>query len=134
MRWFPILVAVGAIALAACGDNNQITTDKDVTGSPQVQEGNYLLRSHGCLGCHTTDGTVGTTGPTFKGLSGSQVQLADGSTVTANDSYLRASIQYPSAQTVKGFPAGYMEASIKHRKKLTPQQIDDIVAYIDTLK
>jgi len=51
-------------------------------------------------------------GPTFKGLYGSQVQLSNGQTVTANEAYLLESIINPDKQIVKGFPKGVMSATI----------------------
>jgi len=64
-----------------------------------------LLKQHGCLGCHSMDGTS-KIGPTFKGLFGSQVRVQrDGKllTVTADEPYLRESIHKPAAAIVEGF-------------------------------
>lgn len=46
-----------------------------------------LANQRGCLSCHSTDGSSGV-GPTWKGLAGSAVRLANGSTVTADGEYL----------------------------------------------
>jgi cytochrome c1 len=133
MHRLPIVIAAVAVGLAACGDAHQLTTSSSVYGPPNVVAGNQLMRSHGCLGCHTVDGEK-SSGPTLKGVAGSQVQLSDGTTVTADDAYLREAIEEPSAQTVKGFPEGFMANSIDHRQKLTPKEVNDVVAYIDSLK
>ena len=58
-----------------------------------------------------------------------QVKLSDGSTVTANDAYIKESIQNPSAQIVAGFEGVQMP-----KFDLTDAQISDIIAYIKTLK
>jgi hypothetical protein len=42
------------------------------------------------------------TGPSWKGLAGSQVKLGDGRTVAADDAYLTRHIIEPDALTVKG--------------------------------
>lgn len=64
-----------------------------------------LLKQHGCLGCHSLDGTS-KIGPTFKGLFGSRITLKrDGLllTITADEPYLRESIRTPAAAIVEGF-------------------------------
>jgi cytochrome c oxidase subunit 2 len=53
------------------------------------------------------------TGPPLNGVFGSKVQLADGSTVTADEAYLLQSILDPDKETVKGFPKGVMSATIR---------------------
>jgi len=63
------------------------------------------------VGCHSLNGSPGT-GPTFKGLYGSKVQLSTGQTVTADDAYLLESILDPDKQIVKGFQKGIMSATI----------------------
>lgn len=90
--------------------------------------GQALVSQNGCTGCHTIDGSA-LVGPTWFGLYGSQVKLSDGSTVTANDAYLKESIQNPSAKIVAGFEAVQMP-----KFDLTDAQISDIIAYIKTLK
>ncbi len=74
--------------------------------------GGKLYESLGCTGCHSLTGAKGV-GPTFKGLYGSQVQLSNGQTVTANDAYLLESILDPDKQIVKGFPKGVMSGTIR---------------------
>jgi cytochrome c oxidase subunit 2 len=74
------------------------------TAAPKP-DGALLAKEKGCLVCHSLDGTRGV-GPTFKGLSGSQVKVVmDGATqtVTADDAYLRESIRTPAARIVEGF-------------------------------
>jgi cytochrome c oxidase subunit 2 len=83
-----------------------------------------------CHACHSVDGSKGI-GPTWKGVFGSQVELENGTTVTADEAYLRESIENPSAKIVKGFP-NIMPSTYK--TTLTEQQISDLIAYIETLK
>jgi cytochrome c2 len=80
-------------------------------GAGLAATGAKLYESLGCTGCHSLTGAKGV-GPTFKGLYGSQVQLSNGQTVTANDAYLLESILDPNKQIVKGFPKGVMSATI----------------------
>jgi len=90
--------------------------------------GQSLVTQNGCLGCHTVDGSAGT-GPTWFGLYDEPVQLADGSTVTADDAYIKESILQPQAKTVSGFESVFMPTF-----EFTDEQIADIIAYIKTLK
>ncbi|MBE0599547.1 MAG: cytochrome c oxidase subunit II [Desulfuromonadales bacterium] len=65
-----------------------------------------LLTRHGCLGCHSLDGSPGV-GPTLQGIFGRQVTvLVDGQerTLTADRDYLRRSILEPQVEMVKGYP------------------------------
>jgi mono/diheme cytochrome c family protein len=70
-----------------------------------------LYASLGCQGCHSLDGSP-SSGPTFKGLSGSTVKLTNGQTVKADDQYLLESILDPDKLIVTGYQAGVMSAVI----------------------
>ncbi|MGE0227483.1 MAG: cytochrome c [Dehalococcoidia bacterium] len=45
----------------------------------------------GCLNCHSISGAT-STGPTWKGLYGSLLTLADGTQVVVDEGYLRQSL------------------------------------------
>ena len=60
----------------------------------QVNPRYALLEAKDCLTCHSIDGQE-SIGPTLKGVYGRTVKLKDGSTVTADDAYLRESIMKP---------------------------------------
>ena len=121
--------ALGAVGLAvvlisgACGGNSQ--PDAADLG-PEAAEGLNVAQRYNCTGCHTGDGS-GSVGPTWAGLAGSEVTLDDGSVVTADDDYLRRSIEDPSAQV----PDGYR--SIMPTQDLTPEEIAALVLYIREL-
>ena len=103
-------------------------TPQAMAGDPQA--GEQLVAQLGCTGCHSTDGSPGT-GPTWQGLFGSTVPLADGSTVTADEAYITHSIQDPYAQIVQGFPP---TIRTNFGQSLNDEQIADLVAYISTLR
>jgi cytochrome c oxidase subunit 2 len=90
--------------------------------------GQALASQSGCAACHSLDGSK-LTGPTWRGLFGSKVTLADGSTVTADEAYLTQSILDPNAKVVQGFQAGIMP-----KFALTDDQVKFVVAYLETLK
>ena len=119
----------GAAACGGGGDGEASGTGAD--RAPSATRGKRLVEQRGCLSCHTTDGRR-WVGPTWKGLAGSQVTLADGRTVTADDDYLRRSIREPDAEIVAGFRPGVMGEAIPGGP-LTAADIDDVVAYLQTL-
>lgn len=92
--------------------------------------GGKLAAQNGCTACHSTS-TQKLVGPGWQGLYGSQVSLADGSKVTADDSYLTRAILDPDSELVEGYTAGIMPT---FAGLLDEQQVSAIVAYLRTLK
>ena len=92
--------------------------------------GEALVATNGCTACHSLDGSARPTGPTWFGLFDSQVELVDGSTVTADEEFLTESIKDPQAKIVAGNFGGTQMPVFG----LSDEQIADIVAYIKTLK
>jgi cytochrome c oxidase subunit 2 len=92
----------------------------------------YKNAANMCVTCHSIDGSK-LVGPSFKGLYGHTGKLADGSTYTADDAYIKKSIREPQAQTVEGFPATGMPA-IFTPEKLSDEKIADLIEYFKTLK
>lgn len=74
-------------------------------GEKAGDAGKALLEKHGCLGCHSLDGST-KVGPTFKGLFGRSVTVLTGGAervITVDEEYLRHSILDPGADVVKGY-------------------------------
>jgi cytochrome c oxidase subunit II len=94
-----------------------------------VARGKALFESTGCGGCHSIDGSP-KIGPTLKGIYGSTVVLADGKTVKADDDYLRASLEEPNAQLVKGF----QPIMPTFKGQLKPDELEAVIAYMKSLK
>ena len=95
---------------------------------PPVELGAQLYEAYGCNACHSIDGSA-MTGPTWKGLFGSQRQFVDGSSAIADETYLRSSIVAPSTQVVNGY--GNVMPSFGY---LNDTQIEGLIEYIKTLK
>jgi cytochrome c oxidase subunit II len=98
--------------------------------APDPARGERAFKLKGCVSCHTTDGSK-LVGPTWKGLFGSEVAiLAAGreSKVTADEAYLRRSINHPPIEVVKGF------APDMPKTELDARDVADLVAYIKTLR
>jgi cytochrome c oxidase subunit 2 len=94
------------------------------------QNGHLLLEKHGCLGCHSEDGST-KVGPTFKGIWGRSVTVVTNGaarTITVDEVYLRLSILEPGADIVKGFPPIMPPFSLKE------EELKAIVEYLKGLK
>ncbi len=100
-------------------------------GADPVARGEVWARNNGCLSCHSLDGSP-NVGPTWKGLFGKQQELTDGSVVTVDDEYLRASIVNPNAQVPTGFVPGVM--SQIYQDTIPETQIAEIIEYIKSLE
>ena len=87
----------------------------------------------GCVGCHWTAQGAKPIGPTLVGVYGSKVPLANGKTVSADTRYLMRSILEPDADTVKGYPYGYMAARVTPGE-ISRAQARAVVVYIEALK
>jgi mono/diheme cytochrome c family protein len=99
------------------------------------EEGRRLSQLYGCTACHATETTtISRHGPTWLKLYGSQRKLgAPAGSVLADETYLRESILEPTAKIAAGFEKG--EAGMpSYAGVLTPEQIDAIILYIQTLK
>lgn len=108
---------------AACGASGS-TSEPPL--SPAAAQGRQLAISSGCASCHNFSGQR-AAGPTWKALYGTEVELADGTTVLADEAYLRRSIMDPASQKVKGF------GTIMPKNKLTEEQVTLIIAYIEAI-
>lgn len=76
----------------------------------QARTGMDVLNENGCIGCHTTDGSV-SAGPTFKDIYNKNVKLViNGATKTVkrDEAYLVNAIENPDAEVVEGFVSGMM--------------------------
>lgn len=92
-------------------------------------EGIALLQAKGCLACHSTDGKP-MVGPTFKGMfntSRTVTSPAGDRTLTADESYVRRSIQQPGADVVKGYPPAMPSIP------LSTKELDDTVRTLKKL-
>ena len=94
-----------------------------------AEGGRMLYKRQGCAQCHSTDGSMGN-GPTFKGLFGGNRPLRDGTSVTADENYIRGSIMDPQGQVI----AGFEPVMPTYKGRLKDQEITALIEYIKTLK
>ncbi len=95
--------------------------------------GEQILRSRGCLSCHSTDGSR-LVGPSLKGLYGKkELILVRGAEklVTVDEDYLKTAILNPQTKTVKGYPAGKMPGQ---EGLIKPEELQKLVDYLKDLR
>jgi cytochrome c oxidase subunit 2 len=97
------------------------------SGVPDANRGGQVYATGGCKACHSVDGSP-LIGPTWLHLYGSTVELADGTTVKADDAYITQAIKDPNSQIVAGFNPGMPQLPI------TDLQIKDLIEFMKTLK
>jgi cytochrome c oxidase subunit 2 len=96
-------------------------------GPSAVNLGEALFERFGCNVCHRSGGT--RQGPSLAGLFGKTVQLADGSTVIADENYIRESIVNPRAKIV----AGYQPIMPTYKGLISEEGILQLITYIKSL-
>lgn len=121
---------IPAAAAAAAPGLPAVASATGAAAAPDpVAQGAALVKDNGCVACHATD-SKRLVGPGWGGLYNSKVKLVDGTTVSADDAYLREAIRDPNAKIVAGYPAGVMPP---YKTLLDDAQVDAIVAYLHTL-
>ena len=93
-----------------------------------VSAGEKLFTQLACVTCHIANGTG--RAPSLNGVYGAKVLLADGTTVTADEAYIRESILQPKAKIV----AGYQPVMPTFQGLVTEEQILNLTAYIKSLQ
>ncbi len=97
-------------------------------GQPLQAVGEKLFKDLACVTCHRADS--GARGPDLAGLFGTQVRLADGSSVLADETYVRESIVAPGAKVV----AGFQPIMPTFQGLVGEEQLMQLVAYVQSLK
>jgi cytochrome c oxidase subunit II len=108
MRGQVVVLAPGQYEqwLAGTGDDATADPARQPTGETVpfglVAMGRAQVVRHGCLRCHTVDGTA-HIGPTFAGLYRSRVPLEDGTSVVADEAFITESMMDPEKRVHEGF-------------------------------
>ena len=100
-----------------CAGNDSSKTDAELALDPQQAAGRHIYQQ-ACFACHNAHSVPGENGPSLKGLFRKPF-LPSG--LPANERFVR--------QTILG-GRNMMPAS---GSALTPQQLDDLLAYLHTL-
>ncbi len=96
-----------------------------------IEQGAILAQQHGCLGCHSVDGSP-RVGPTFKGLAGSPRQVVQNGkqlTVPADTDYLMRSLREPAAEIVADYPP-----IMPTYAGMPDEEMTTLIAWLETLR
>lgn len=91
-------------------------------------KGRQLFLKLQCITCHSADARA--RAPVLEGLYGTDVHLADGRTVRADESYLRRSIVRPRADVVQG----YEPIMPPYEGQVDEEEMIQLIAFIKALK
>ena len=120
-----VSLGLGAV-LSACGGDSEGAAPVELSAAGE--RGQQVAKEQGCISCHTADGGK-STGPTWKGLAGSEVTLDDGTTVVADDTYLTEAILQSRGQVVKG----YANVMPVYDGEISDAELADLLAYLHDL-
>ena len=91
---------VGKVYVMEPDDYQQWLAGGGLTGSMSAR-GEQLFQQLACNTCHLPEGTG--RGPSLAGVFGAPVQLENGQSVVADESYIRESILTPQMKIVAGY-------------------------------
>jgi cytochrome c oxidase subunit 2 len=98
-------------------------------GQRLAERGRDVAARHGCLRCHSIDGTP-FIGPTWANAFGHQRATADGRSVLIDEAYLTESMMDPRAVIA----AGYQPVMPSYQGQLTPAETAQILELIRSLR
>jgi cytochrome c2 len=124
------IVGVLALMIAGCSSGDpKVALAALPKGDPAHGQQIFLNGTNGavpCATCHNTD-TITKVGPGLAGISQRAVTRVQGE---SGEEYIFESIMRPARFIVPGF-SNLMPPDFE--KKFTPQDIADLIAYLDTL-
>ncbi|HYA95336.1 MAG TPA: cytochrome c oxidase subunit II [Terriglobales bacterium] len=95
-----------------------------------ASSGEKLFRHLGCISCHRAD--KGARGPDLAGLYGREVHFQDGTTVVADENYIRDRILGPRAANRQ--VAGWQPIMPVFRGQVNEEQMLELIAYVKSLQ
>jgi cytochrome c2 len=123
----PAAVSVGAAVEATTAPTP--TQSNEVRGGDAANGQTVFTTVGACRTCHDVEKGIPIVGPSLKGIASRAGNRKPG--VAAAD-YLHESIVKPNAYVVDGFNQNIMPPNMS--ELLTPQEVNDLVAYLMTLK
>jgi mono/diheme cytochrome c family protein len=131
-RWLDLLVGTVLISMLVFGSRfiYQLNNDaRDLELSSELaRRGQQLSTDHGCVACHTVDGSPGV-GPTWQGMWGKTELLTTGEQVRVDAEYFARSLRESQRQVLSGYPnvmpyyflpAEDVQALVEYARQLSP--------------
>ena len=116
----------GSIIVMEARDYQRWLSEGD-RGATAPSAGAAVFVAQACDRCHLEDSEA--RAPRLNGLFGRERAFVDGTTVMADDNYLRESILNPRAQVV----TGYNPIMPTYQGRVTEQELFELIAYIKAL-
>jgi nitric oxide reductase subunit C len=138
----PIMVSSGAMQGSPADPETAL---RQAVSDEPVERGEALFRSPelACQACHSTRSGVTLAGPSMAGITSRAAAIVDDSEYTGSatdaEGYIRESILEPTAHLVPGAnfstgPGGLSLMPADYGTRLETEQIEDLVAYLLTLR
>jgi len=118
---------IGSVTVVSQEKYDRWTHNLGDTNETPLQAGTRLFTELGCIACHA--GAPGALGPSLNGVFGHEVSLSDGTTVIADENYLRESILNSQAKLV----AGYQPIMPTFQGVVNEEQLGHLIVYIKSL-
>jgi cytochrome c oxidase subunit 2 len=115
---------LGTITVMSPADYAAWLTSGATAANSPAANGGQLFRRYGCAECH-----LANRAPNLQGVFGHPVRLNDGSTVIADETYIRESILTPSAKVV----FGYQPIMPSFAGQVSDDEMIDLIAYIKSI-
>jgi cytochrome c oxidase subunit II len=122
---------IGKVRVVSEREYNEWLEESDLAGEGMTlaEFGAKLYQSKACIACHSVDGNP-LVGPSFKGRFGTNQPMVDGSTVLADENYVRESILNPMAKQTQGF----QPVMPSYQGLLKEKEVDALIEYIKSLQ
>lgn len=105
------------------------SAEMELAGMTPVKRGAAAYVQKACNSCHSLDGSR-LVGPSFLKLLGREVKFSDGSSLIADENYIKESILNPGAKVVESYPDKVMPA---FAGQLAEEEVDGLIAFIRTV-
>ena len=123
------------LIISACGGKSGDATLAE--SRDPVERGRTLYESStigpnkapGCKTCHSLEADRKIVGPSMAGIA---IMAQSNPLGSSAEEFLRQSIVNPDEYVLEGFPAGVMYK--RYEQDLSPQQVEDLVAFLMSLK
>jgi len=108
-------------------DYLQWVKDQSGAGLTPVALGERVFKSK-CATCHSVDGS-NNIGPTWLNMFGTVREFQDGTSVVADENYVRESILNPAAR----LRTGYQNQMTSFQGLITDEEIENVIAYMKSI-